>query len=640
MGGALTKKKSGGDSASRAGVRVRDDYAARIAMAVTAEDYEEAARLKGERDALTRASGTPDEKLVRRLVDNAVDGDSVLLVGVDADDGSVASNLADSSLVGGVSFGSDSNATLSTTTTAESHTQSMRTLVARWNRESAETNTASAEEIAVRGQATLAAQRRNRLRHQRVRFSSDVPSPRDEWCCWCFVAHRLPGLVRELSAAHRKGDLDALRVCTQQTLLDLTQHIFESLSGAVRPHVFSILRICKDIQSRLHPLLSFSLHSWKAIGVGVAEMAGEHGKLVLLSCELREGCGHEEEMKAVVLGAGQQHAEAGQQRAEADGGKLSPRGGELHPSSRLTMRKQRQQQQLSQSISGDWELHVELRTPGARPTHTSVKLEQPTVAIKKPGSKAKSPAGSANPCDLLSRHLMLVGCVPRTLPGKRFAFSAARTWDYAKQEFSDVETWSEAHARLCHQLQVDFVQCPPKSGALAGLCILHADRTPFSAEILRFMLESEGATVVWAVDGLECMLAHRSNHKRFDLTLMGGNLPRLDSHTATELIQEWGSMHGEATAVVGLTTHGDVEQRARQAAEAGQQAHLSIPVAKATLIMCVQKVLQHQAREQAFASLMAIHPRAGRDSPANCLPPKIWRGIMRFVLRPIQPMEE
>ena len=52
-------------------------------------------------------------------------------------------------------------------------------------------------------------------------------------------------------------------------------------------------------------------------------------------------------------------------------------------------------------------------------------------------------------------------------------------------------------------------------------------------------------------------------------------------------------MHGEATPVVGLTTHGDVEQRARQAAEAGQQAHLSIPVAKATLVMCVQKVLQH-----------------------------------------------
>ena len=73
--------------------------------------------------------------------------------------------------------------------------------------------------------------------------------------------------------------------------------------------------------------------------------------------------------------------------------------------------------------------------------------------------------------------------------------------------------------------------------------------------------------------------------------------------------------------------------------EAGQQAHLSIPVAKATLVMCVQKVLQHQARGQALASLVATHPRAGRDSPGNCLPPKIWRGIMRFVLRPIQPTQ-
>jgi len=69
--------------------------------------------------------------------------------------------------------------------------------------------------------------------------------------------------------------------------------------------------------------------------------------------------------------------------------------------------------------------------------------------------------------------------------------------------------------------------------------ILIAEDSEINFILLKKNLETSGATIIWAKDGLE-ILHSLENQKDIDLILMDISMPKMDGYTATKRIREAG----------------------------------------------------------------------------------------------------
>ena len=163
--------------------------------------------------------------------------------------------------------------------------------------------------------------------------------------------------------------------------------------------------------------------------------------------------------------------------------------------------------------------------------------------------------------------------------------------------------------RLPHQADTSIAApSPPIKSELPptplhGLRILAVDDVDINREVLTSMLESEGATAIQAVHGLDA-LEQVQHHERdfFDIVLMDVQMPVMDGLAATTQIKTL----IPDLPIIALTAHALPEERQR-CLEAGMVSHLSKPIDPEQM---VQEIL-NQVRKQ------SCHPTMNKPSPAT-----------------------
>jgi signal transduction histidine kinase/ActR/RegA family two-component response regulator len=135
--------------------------------------------------------------------------------------------------------------------------------------------------------------------------------------------------------------------------------------------------------------------------------------------------------------------------------------------------------------------------------------------------------------------------------------------------------------------EVTTAATPVGASALPAARVLLAEDNPTNVYIIEAMLGSLGCTVDVAGDGREAVRKFRTG--AYDLVLMDVQMPELDGLAATREIRQMEIEEGRAhTPIVALTAHASESDRQRSL-DAGCDAHLTKPIAKATLLEAVAR---------------------------------------------------
>jgi CheY-like chemotaxis protein len=110
---------------------------------------------------------------------------------------------------------------------------------------------------------------------------------------------------------------------------------------------------------------------------------------------------------------------------------------------------------------------------------------------------------------------------------------------------------------------------------LSDLQILVVDDEPDSRELLKFALESEGASVVVAKDAAEAF--EKLQHAKFDLMVSDIGMPDEDGFSLMKRIRELPKASGGNTPAIALTGYARTEDGTR-ALESGFQVHIAKPI--------------------------------------------------------------
>jgi len=141
--------------------------------------------------------------------------------------------------------------------------------------------------------------------------------------------------------------------------------------------------------------------------------------------------------------------------------------------------------------------------------------------------------------------------------------------------------------------------------ALAGLRVLVAEDNENNQVVIRDLLQSQGASVEIAVDGLDTLTSLIAN-AHFDVILMDWQMPNMDGLEATREIRR--IVGFESIPIVALTANATPQDRETCLA-AGMDAHLGKPVDAREL---VATLLRHTRPGDAAA----VAPKAGPLAPA------------------------
>jgi CheY-like chemotaxis protein len=119
------------------------------------------------------------------------------------------------------------------------------------------------------------------------------------------------------------------------------------------------------------------------------------------------------------------------------------------------------------------------------------------------------------------------------------------------------------------------------------LHILVAEDTPLNQKLAKRLLEELGHTVVVAANGVEALDAHA--RERFDLVLMGVQMPEIGGFEATATIRARERAHGGHTPIVAMTAHAMAGYRERCLA-AGMDDYIAKPIRRPALVAVLDRV--------------------------------------------------
>ncbi|MDX9996213.1 MAG: ATP-binding protein [Rhodocyclaceae bacterium] len=120
---------------------------------------------------------------------------------------------------------------------------------------------------------------------------------------------------------------------------------------------------------------------------------------------------------------------------------------------------------------------------------------------------------------------------------------------------------------------------------LAGLSLLAAEDVEINRYILEDLLESEGARVVFAVNGKEAVEQVACAPDAFDAVLMDVQMPVMDGHEAARHLRKI----APDLPIIGLTAHALKEERTR-CLEAGMVDHVTKPIDPDTLVAAILRL--------------------------------------------------
>ena len=128
--------------------------------------------------------------------------------------------------------------------------------------------------------------------------------------------------------------------------------------------------------------------------------------------------------------------------------------------------------------------------------------------------------------------------------------------------------------------------------------ILLAEDNEINAEIAMEILESDGAKVTLAHDGLEALQAFTDNPENtFDIILMDIQMPNMDGREATRRIRSSEKQDAKSIIIVALSADAFVED-VKKSEEAGMDAHVSKPVDFAELKKVCGRLSESRKRER------------------------------------------
>jgi two-component system, sensor histidine kinase and response regulator len=125
---------------------------------------------------------------------------------------------------------------------------------------------------------------------------------------------------------------------------------------------------------------------------------------------------------------------------------------------------------------------------------------------------------------------------------------------------------------------------------LVGVRVLAVDDSEINLEVVRRILEKQGAIVTSCSDGKAALECVRVNHKQLDIVLMDVQMPILDGNETARRIR--GELQLTTLPIVALTAGALVNERQR-ALEAGMNDFVSKPFNPRLLIRKVRRLVEH-----------------------------------------------
>lgn len=127
---------------------------------------------------------------------------------------------------------------------------------------------------------------------------------------------------------------------------------------------------------------------------------------------------------------------------------------------------------------------------------------------------------------------------------------------------------------------------------LSGKTILLAEDNAVSAEIVKRLLEMQGASVWIAENGEECVKQYwQSQINEIAFILMDINMPKMNGHEATRDIRASGRKDALQIPIIAMTANA-FEEDMQESLAAGMDAHLTKPIQLKALLAEVAKVLE------------------------------------------------
>jgi len=180
------------------------------------------------------------------------------------------------------------------------------------------------------------------------------------------------------------------------------------------------------------------------------------------------------------------------------------------------------------------------------------------------------------------------------------------------------------HATTSDRLQAEMVQ------RLAGVRALVVDDSDINREVAMRILQSEGAVVEFAENGLQALEWLTAHVGEVDIVLMDVQMPVMDGYQATRVLR---STPGMADMPVVALTAGAFKIQQEEAREAGMNAFVAKPFAVDELIAVIQR-LTGQPPPVNPTSLTAAAPvdsRADVDAPFEGISVadvrKVWQDL-------------
>ena len=157
---------------------------------------------------------------------------------------------------------------------------------------------------------------------------------------------------------------------------------------------------------------------------------------------------------------------------------------------------------------------------------------------------------------------------------------------------------------------------PPKSHSasrpLVGLSLLVVEDNSINQMVARRILETEGATVAVAADGIKALEVLGTSHHRFDAVLMDIQMPGMDGYDATRAIRN--DLGLVDLPIIAMTANAMASDR-EQCLAAGMNDHIGKPFVVEQMVAAIVKYAGHAADE----TLTSQEPvmRSGQLGPSQ-----------------------
>lgn len=157
---------------------------------------------------------------------------------------------------------------------------------------------------------------------------------------------------------------------------------------------------------------------------------------------------------------------------------------------------------------------------------------------------------------------------------------------------------------------------------LRGVRVLVVDDTEINRDLMQYVLEGMGASVVLAVDGQEALDWLDAHHRDVDLVLMDVQMPNMDGYTATRLIRT--RPYGQGLPII-ASTAGDFQAFCKKAREAGMDDFIAKPFETEQLQSLIERHIRPSGGVVSSGDIQVPASSEPASDPADPAPPILDR---------------